>query len=1246
MKKSILLLVVLAMVLSLCLTACVDRKVSNLKIVDGTFKYEYEVGETVDLSGLKVIATYSDGSEREIASDKLTLGTIDTSTTGTKKFTVEFGGYTLTVEVKVTKTIVAPQVTLESIAIDPTSVSSKVKVGETYSTADLKVTATYSDNSKKDIALADLTVTAPDTATAGAKKLTVSYEGKTAELAVTVVGVKSLTLIGAPASVNKGETLATSGITASVVYTDDTSETLANEKLTFAAFDTAEAGLKTLTATYLDGQATASIPVIEAISINVSGVNDFTTNIPDGQNIDLAAVKAAATISVNYGYGETIVTTEAVADTSTLTVTDGEVEGVRYLTFTYAGLTKSIQVLEGAAVIESIALNFGTAKNYVAQDHAFATAGIYLVATYTNDTTANITEGFTLSAIATTAAGEQTLTATYDGKTATATVYVLPATAIAVDGTPALSVMKGEALDAAAIAALTFTVTYSDNSGHIVTESGISIADMAIGTIDTTVGGDKTFAVTYKGATGAVPFYVHTERTLTLIPDDDGNYGVNSVIKGESINLDVLKFTLTYTDGSSKVIAYEDGGITVSGFDPNLVGTQSVSVSYGDATGTFSVTVNDFELVEALLPNRVTDFKPESNTNFLEHDNLEYVVGDDNDYVLTLVISALDSNDRDVTITNYKSKTWVYLVEGATETLLEGAALDQYVEYIDEFKNAVNFTEAAIGKTFKLATVPELLASDPSSIRTQTFKVVNGWNIFEAKELNILTNFSDKFLNDGTKTQLEVVNNYLEQQGIDKPTSPIGGAILHGDMYITKDTIPAEYTIDMGDGTFTLFNKFALFAHSVDYLNTETGKYEFNFHGNYFSIFTYGVPLINTDPTKGNVAFGTDEGGDGVNDDVSTTSLFRFDAAAAYTTDPNTFDPSNYVFNMYNLYLMDDNPDNPAGSVEDSHRAMRGLIGMKFSHVDAKVYNIIIERYYISFFPDRDGVKVELNRSKLYNAWQNHIFMFGDNWVAIQNGQLSVAPEASYDNNIKLNIVDCEITACGGPVIIAQTRNKWGDTDAICNIYSSPDVTIDDKTEIHTYVTANSAWFNAFGASAYVTQIEAINQVFNAYGHSFQVNDPDGNEGRYLNIIMLNMSSGFGTTSVGDVDGSLSIGGTTIMNMNDSNFQAAMVALMTAGYTQDQAQQMIFGGLAADYGLDYNGNLAVDAINMVSGGIAPIFQSTIATAGANTLGSTAYFDGSALQSLAGAVGPTHGVFGTEYVTLYYNGMGIVFGGVT
>ena len=66
MKRKLLLVLVTILAFSLCLTACGDKKVTGIVVVDGTLTREYELNSTPDFSGIQAEIKYNDGSTEKV----------------------------------------------------------------------------------------------------------------------------------------------------------------------------------------------------------------------------------------------------------------------------------------------------------------------------------------------------------------------------------------------------------------------------------------------------------------------------------------------------------------------------------------------------------------------------------------------------------------------------------------------------------------------------------------------------------------------------------------------------------------------------------------------------------------------------------------------------------------------------------------------------------------------------------------------------------------------------------------------------------------------------------------------------------------------------------------------------------------------------------------------------------------------------------------------------------------------------
>ena len=155
-----------------------DVTLSGIAIASNPTKTSYYVGDTLDTTGLKLTATYNNGTTQTITGGFTCTPTALTSA-GAQTVTVNYGGKTATFAVNV------QDVTLSGIAV--ASKPSKVNyfVGDTLDTTGLKLTATYNNGTTQTIT-GGFTCTPTALSTAGAQTVTVNYGGKTATFTVNV----------------------------------------------------------------------------------------------------------------------------------------------------------------------------------------------------------------------------------------------------------------------------------------------------------------------------------------------------------------------------------------------------------------------------------------------------------------------------------------------------------------------------------------------------------------------------------------------------------------------------------------------------------------------------------------------------------------------------------------------------------------------------------------------------------------------------------------------------------------------------------------------------------------------------------------------------------------------------------------------------------------------------------------------------------------------------------------------------
>lgn len=979
MKRNLLLFTVVVLLLCMTLSACSgDKAISGIKITGG-LAYTYEIGATPDFSKVTADITYNDNTSVSVTAADLTFGSIDTATAGVKKLTITYKDYSITVDVTVKAAVVLAKPTAIQIISAPTT----ALVGEALDTTGIKALVTFDDGTTKTVEAAELTIGTLDTSTAGEKTLTVAYGELSANVTITVHGIAKIEVDGdsIDTTVEVGEEIDLTSLKVYAVYTNDARVLLNNA--------------------------------------------DLTITLPD-------------------------------------TDTEGD---DKVLVIAYGGHEVRLPVSSVPPTLESISINANSYVKKVPVGSVYSTAGITATALYSNNTSKQIaTDALTFSAIDTSVAGEVTVTVTFEDKTATFTVKVLNIASVTVLLGSKTSVTVGTEYDASGVQAL---IIYDTDLSVTVTAAD----GLEIGTLDTDTVGQKTLTVTYRGVQGTATVTV-TEPT----------YGIDGV----------------------------------------------------------------------QMPNALSAF--EANKKNYKDSTAPYKVGDDNPFRFALTLKIYDpvTDNSLPDITDYVGFSRVYLVENGSELELTDDALAAMVA-IDDVENTFDFTEAAIGKTFRLETRPRygLEESDYATMtRSMTVLVVDAYNIYSAKELNLITNTNSKTITDlgqSAKEQLDLVNDFLANNNITRPEK-LAGVVFHGDLNITVDDIPAgylfSYTNAAGEATKGFYDHFSIFAHVVDLANPT-----FTIYGNYFSLYTEDLPLVC-------------ENGYGDNDDqYSSTELFNLDVADAAVLHYGTgYDQSLFNSRVENLYMRGEDPN--SNVAEDSPAHMLGLIGFKTHMHNVHYYNIKVEAYLIGICVDGDNQTTTIEKSVFHNAWQGHLYLWGSNRLQndILSGYDNVAPIDAY-RPIVVNIKDSSLTKCGGPVIIADYQDMKDAHNAKCGV----EIYVDATSVLWSYVTGQEAWFVANGVSQLAGQILALNKPINdmsqLYGNgtnaSITSTSNTGMNGiATANLIFANRGP----------RGKIVVEGEGTMDMTDQTMRAVQAGFKNATGQDVPVLQSAAGGIAGSDG--------------------------------------------------------------------------------
>ena len=155
-----------------------EAVLESIRVAANPTKVAYYPGDEFDPAGIQVKAKYNNGSERDVAVADLAFSGFNSAVSGEQTITVTYQEKTATFTVNV----------IAQNGIEITAAPTKVRygVGDEFDAAGLKVSRTFADGEKREMAASEYEVSGFDSASAGEKTLTVTAGAYTAEFKVNV----------------------------------------------------------------------------------------------------------------------------------------------------------------------------------------------------------------------------------------------------------------------------------------------------------------------------------------------------------------------------------------------------------------------------------------------------------------------------------------------------------------------------------------------------------------------------------------------------------------------------------------------------------------------------------------------------------------------------------------------------------------------------------------------------------------------------------------------------------------------------------------------------------------------------------------------------------------------------------------------------------------------------------------------------------------------------------------------------
>ena len=558
----------------------VADSITGIEVKQNPSKTEYKYGEDLDLSDGIITVKKGSGNTDMPMSNAIVTG-YDKTKVGTQILTITYGDKTATMEVKVEDYV-------KDINLSKPSKLEYVK-GEALDLADGSVQKVMaSGNNPQAVTLTDSSVIVSgfDNTKIGKQTITVEYAGftKTFEIEIEAPNLVNIAINNLPTKVeyNYGDSIDLTNGSIKATYSDGSTEIIPITSNMISGYDANKLGAQVITITYSK----------QTTSYNVN-VNDY-----------MLGIKLVAPIKTEYNYGEALNldggsvqkvmasgnNEQAVALDNSNVVVSGYNEtkpGTQIIKVTYAGFDKTFTVKVLAPAVTGITISTVPDKTEYKYGEKLNIANGQIAVTYSDNTTKNmaITNDM-ITGYDPTVIGNQTVTVTYQGKTATYDVNVKDyAIGISLKAPDKLLYVKNETIDLTNGGVYTLMASGTKSNLIPLTDSDVSVAGF-----DSTTLGSEAITVSYKGFTASYNITIKDEiadlQINKLPTKTEYTYDQKLDLTGGSIK--VIK-----QSKDTEIVDMTNSEVKVSGYNANKVGAQTITLTYGNKAVEFGITVKD-----------------------------------------------------------------------------------------------------------------------------------------------------------------------------------------------------------------------------------------------------------------------------------------------------------------------------------------------------------------------------------------------------------------------------------------------------------------------------------------------------------------------------------------------------------------------------------------------------------------------------------------------------------------------------
>ncbi|NCA95466.1 MAG: hypothetical protein EOM74_00640 [Methanomicrobia archaeon] len=588
-------------------------------------------------------------------------------------------------------------------------------------------------------------------------------------------------------------------------------------------------------------------------------------------------------------------------------------------------------------------------------------------------------------------------------------------------------------------------------------------------------------------------------------------------VQDTSVDLSEVSVTATY-EGTTLTIEGDDLTFNPTTIDTSVLGEFELTISYLTESVVWPYSVIEYadidnisapEFVSLYYFNIAEKSLADKRNEFMDRTE-GYFVGDDNAFKFFPIINAVDEDGQDVNVTAYHSVSTIHEKNGSEWVKLSGAELDEVVA-IDDFASTYDFTDEAIGNTYRLTVRPygEKYAIAPKYSTSFEFTVADGFNVYTQDDLSHFDNFNNAYW-----------DAYRAEEGITKAS--INGLFLHNDIEILRSNLPDGFFYMEGDediitGGLTpdadLDRVYGSLRDGVDLYHRDILPGEsFVFNGNYFNIDYSTLPVV-------------------VRQDGDVTPVGEVISHATVIKAGEHQDSASDLgdYTMRNLSIVGN-----ANRTEEGAKS-GGAIFTKLLSVDSHLYNLIATQCFTIILTEYWGPNAIIEKTRGYDSFSSMLYNWG---------------------TANLLIKDSEFIGAGGPIIISDHVDPGTNGDE-----GYPANTKAENSVMKSLVVGTENWFGLVDAELAVTGINNLKPMFAAYGtNNIFVEDVDNIE--KFDIIAV-LKSGASKPSSDKIRGSFQIDNNTALDF-ESDFMAS-VASQIVDYPRFQSSD----GQGAYFNKDY-----------------------------------------------------------------------------